>query len=80
MIESNEPLLIDANECARLCSCGRSHWYSMMASGKIPPSIKLSRKRLWRRREIEAWITAGCPPANEWASMTATAARRLRIG
>jgi excisionase family DNA binding protein len=70
-------LLISDVEAAALCGCSRSHWRAMQAAGRIPASVKLGRKRLWRRREIESWILAGCPEGRIWAAM-GSADRRLK--
>jgi len=76
----SEPLLIDADACAALCGCGRSLWYGLLAAGKIgPPSVRLGRKRLWRRAEIVSWVEAGLPDAATWQAMQASAARRMRV-
>lgn len=64
--EALAPLLVGAKAAARLCGIGRSSWLSLAASGRAPPSLLLGRRRLWRVREIEAWIAASCPPANRW--------------
>jgi excisionase family DNA binding protein len=77
MIES--PLLISDVQAAALCSCSRSHWHALAAAGKIPPSVKLGRKRLWRRAEVAAWIDAGCPDGRTWEAMKASAGRRLKV-
>ena len=73
-------LLIPDTAAAALCGMSRSHWHTLAAAGKLPESIRLGRKRLWRRREIEEWIAAGCPDGKAWAAMTAAAYRRLKIG
>lgn len=75
----SEALLIPDRECARLSGCGRTHWLSLYAAGKTPPSIKLGRKRLWRRKEIVDWIEAGCPDGQVWAALQAAAGRRLKV-
>jgi predicted DNA-binding transcriptional regulator AlpA len=75
-----DALLIPDTVAAALCGCSRSHWHMLDDAGKLPPSIKLGRKRLWRRGEIESWILAGCPDSATWQAMQASAARRLKIG
>jgi predicted DNA-binding transcriptional regulator AlpA len=75
----NEPLLLSDVQAAALCGCSRSHWHVLAAAGKIPPSIKLGRKRLWRRQEIESWILAGCPDSATWQAMQASVGRRMKI-
>ena len=77
-MQNEQTLLIPDVEAARLCACSRSHWHALAAAGKIPPSVKLGRKRLWRRTEVVAWIDAGCPDARTWAAMTA-AGLRLKV-
>lgn len=79
MQNEQSALLIPDTEAAALCGCSRSHWHVLAAVGKIPPSIKLGRKRLWRREEISSWILAGCPDGATWAAMQASATRRLRV-
>ncbi len=71
-------LLIPDTAAAALCGCSRSHWHVLAAAGKIPPSVKLGRKRLWRREEIQAWVAAGCPDCRTWEAMKA-AGRRLKV-
>ena len=72
------PLLIPAVQAAALCNCSRSHWQCLAAAGKVPRSVKLGRKRLWRRLEIEEWIAAGCPDGRTWEALKAAAGRRLK--
>jgi excisionase family DNA binding protein len=77
----NEPLLIPLADVPRLLSFSRSHLYTIIASGRFGPAIlRAGRKRLIRADELHHWVAAGMPPADEWAAMQASAARRLRIG
>jgi predicted DNA-binding transcriptional regulator AlpA len=73
-----DPLLIGDREAAALVGVSRAHWHRLRAAGKLPPSIRLGRKVLWRRVEIELWIQAGCPDAKSWAAMQTSVARRHR--
>ena len=34
---------------------------------------------LWRRREIEDWISVGCPDARTWSAMKASSGRRRTL-
>ena len=61
-----EPLLLDAKAAAGLCAVGRSHWLTMHAGGLVPVPVRLGRRVLWRRAELERWIEAGCPPRLRW--------------
>ena len=73
-----EPLLIPDTAAAALAGVSRSHWQRLRVSGKLPPSVRLGRKVLWRRAEVAAWIDAGCPDARTWEAMQATG-RRLKV-
>jgi predicted DNA-binding transcriptional regulator AlpA len=62
----NSILLLSADQAAQLLSIGRSLFWSMHSSGKTPLPVKLGRRTLWRRRELEAWVEAGCPGREHW--------------
>lgn len=70
------PLLIPDTAAAALAGVSRAHWQRLRSAGKIPPSVRLGRKVLWRRLEIEEWIAAGCPDSRLWEAMKASAHRR----
>jgi len=74
------PLLIPDTGAAALCGVSRASWHRWRAAGKLPLPVRLGRKLLWRRREVELWIEAGCPAANVWAAMQAAANRRRVVG
>ena len=62
-----EPILISADESAQMLGIGRTLFYSMHSSGRLGPlPIKLGRRSLWNRKEIEEWIEQGCPARNQW--------------
>jgi predicted DNA-binding transcriptional regulator AlpA len=71
-----EPLLIPDTAAAAIAGVSRAHWHRLRAAGKLPPSVRLGRKVLWRRQEIELWIAASCPDARTWAAMQTAAGRR----
>jgi predicted DNA-binding transcriptional regulator AlpA len=71
------PLLIPDTAAAGLSGVSRAHWQRLRTAGKVPPSIKLGRKVLWRKAEVIGWIQAGCPDGRTWAAMQAAAARRM---
>jgi predicted DNA-binding transcriptional regulator AlpA len=73
-----EPLLIPDTAAAALAGVSRAHWHRLRVAGKLPPPIRLGRKVLWRRREVEEWIVAGCPDGRTWAAMTAARRRNAR--
>ena len=67
-----EALLLSATEAAKLLGITRSHLDSLHSSGRIGPKpIKLGRRSLWSRKEMEAWVDAGCPARVKWLGMKA---------
>jgi len=75
-LDSPQTLLIPDTAAARLTGVSRAHWHRLRAAGKLPSPVRLGRKVLWRRLEIEAWISTGCPDARTWAAMQASTARK----
>ena len=60
-------LLISAENSAQLLGIGRTLFYSMHSSGRLGPlPVKLGRRTLWNRKELEDWIEANCPPRHQW--------------
>jgi predicted DNA-binding transcriptional regulator AlpA len=76
--EPPTPLLIPDAVAAALAGVSRAHWHRLRAAGKLPPPVRLGRRVLWRRLEIEAWIAASCPDSRTWAAMS-IASRRLSV-
>jgi predicted DNA-binding transcriptional regulator AlpA len=61
------PLLISADESAQMLGIGRTLFYSMHSSGRLGPMpIKLGRRSLWNRKEMEEWVGLGCPARRQW--------------
>jgi predicted DNA-binding transcriptional regulator AlpA len=71
-----DPLLIPDTAAAALAGVSRSTWHRLRAAGKLPPAVKLARKVLWRRLELQDWISAGCPDGATWRAMQAATGRR----
>jgi len=60
------PLLWTARALARQLGVARATVYRLVAEGRIPPPVHVGRSSRWRRREIEAWVNAGCPSLAQW--------------
>lgn len=60
------PLLLNTKHCAELFEIGPRTWQKYLVGGKLPPSIKLAGRRVWRRVDIEMWIDLGCPNEDEF--------------
>ncbi len=62
-----ELLLLSAKEAAKLLSICPSHFYALHNTGRLGPlPIRLGRRALWSRRELEAWIADECPARGQW--------------
>lgn len=60
-------LLLSASDAATLLGIGSSHLWGLHSSGRLGPlPIKLGRRTLWRRRDLEKWTDAGCPSRKQW--------------
>jgi excisionase family DNA binding protein len=56
------PELLDVRAVAVLLGdCSIRHIYRLADGGRMPPPVKLGNLVRWRRAELEAWISAGCP-------------------
>jgi len=65
-----ESLLLSAEDSAELLGIGRTLFYSMHSSGRLGPMpIKLGRRVLWNRKELEVWVREKCPARKNWQKL-----------
>src|SRR5262249_20312929 len=78
--QNEAPLLTVAlTKVPRILDMSRAHLARLRAAGRFGPAVlRAGRKLLVRREELERWVAAGMPPANEWAAMQASEGRRLK--
>ena len=58
----SEQILLNAEELAEMLKIEKSFLYSLKSTGRLPPSIRLSRRAVrWRKADVLRWISAGCP-------------------
>jgi predicted DNA-binding transcriptional regulator AlpA len=69
------PLLTDAAGVAKLLGIGKATVWRLVAAGQLPPSVKLSRRRLWRVADLESFVACGCD-IERWRAMQAMQSRR----
>ena len=60
---------------ARLCISPRQVW-KLLASGRIPAPLRLSRSVRWRADLIDRWIELGCPSRDEFEAACAAGVGR----
>jgi predicted DNA-binding transcriptional regulator AlpA len=63
-----EAVLLRAADCARLCRVSRRTWFRLAASARTPASIRLGASPVWRREDLDLWISLGCPSREEFAA------------
>ena len=61
-----EALTVDCVEGAALLGIGRTTFYKLHLSGRLPLPIRFGRSVRWRRAELSDWLAAGCPPREKW--------------
>ncbi|NQT03277.1 MAG: helix-turn-helix domain-containing protein [Planctomycetes bacterium] len=59
-------LLLSAKDAAKLLGISERLYYSLHSSGKIPLPRRLNKRTLWSRKELDAWVDAGCPAREQW--------------
>jgi predicted DNA-binding transcriptional regulator AlpA len=66
---SEEPLLLNAERLAAFLDRSvRSIWRDH-AAGRLPRPVRIGGAVRWRKKEILAWISAGCPDRQAWEQM-----------
>jgi predicted DNA-binding transcriptional regulator AlpA len=71
-----EPLLLRAEQASAICGLSVSTWYEYMSAGRIPPSIKIGKARLWRLEILRRWCQWDCPPIDKFNQLLATEGKR----
>jgi len=62
-----ELLLLSTLDAAKLIGVGRTHFYAMHSSGRLGPlPIRLGKRTLWNRAELESWVNGGCVSRERW--------------
>ena len=61
-----EPLLIDADEAAKLLGISTSSWWRLHAYKGAPKKLRICRLSRWRRQEVVDWVAAGMPETRFW--------------
>ena len=61
------PLLVTGREAAAMAGVSLDTWQRLTARGECPAPVRLGpRCTRWRRKELLAWIKAGCPDRQTW--------------
>lgn len=63
--DDDEPLLMTAAQVARLLQISLRTLWRLRSGRKLPLPVNLGSAVRWRRKEVLAWVTDGCPGLNE---------------
>jgi excisionase family DNA binding protein len=58
------PVLIDAEELARMMDVSERTLWRLLSGGKLPQPVRIGRSTRWRLAEVTEWIEKGCPVAS----------------
>lgn len=63
-----EPLLLSAKNVALMLGVSERYFHDLNKAGTIGPLPfrKFKNRILWNKRELDAWVTAGCPNREQW--------------
>jgi len=57
----SEPLLIPAEELARLLQVSTRTLWRQLSARRIPKPVRIGGSVRWRLEEVRTWIAEGCP-------------------
>lgn len=69
-----EALTVSAKELAIMLGVSVRQIWRLNAAGMLPRAVSLGGSRKWLRKEIEAFLEAGCPDRETWEMMKGGAA------
>jgi excisionase family DNA binding protein len=55
------PILISAEELAKLMQVSERTLWRLLSAGKVPQPVRIGRNTRWRYAEVREWIEKGCP-------------------
>lgn len=62
------PGALSAADAAAFYGVSRSLWWKLHATGGVPEPIRLGRRVLWLRSDLEHWERSGTPSRTRWFS------------
>lgn len=75
-LENAPALTANAAQVARMLGVSVRQVWRLHATGRLPRPIRLGNCVRWRRAEIEAFVAAGCPNAEQWELLTTNDTKR----
>ena len=65
-----EQILVNARQLGQLLGISRSKVFGMLASGQLPPSVKLGNCRRWSLAVVKQWVELNCPSLERFLTLT----------
>lgn len=59
--EQAVPALLDKRAVAAMLGCSSRHVDRLADTGRMPPPVRIGVLVRWRRSDLDAWLSAGCP-------------------
>ncbi len=59
--DPEEPMYIDAEECADLCAVNVEEWNEWGADSRTPPYVVIDGQAQWEREAVENWLMCHLP-------------------
>lgn len=67
LLLSAQPLLLSAADAGRVLGISERHFYGLHSTGRLGPlPVKLGKRTLWSRIELEEWVASKCPCRQDW--------------
>ena len=70
-VSALEPLLVSANDLAKLLRLSVRSIRALDASGRLPRPLRVGGSVRWKLAEVRDWIAADCPPRQVWEARRA---------
>ena len=65
-----QTLLVGEKQAFEMLGIRQTLFREMAASGRFGPMpIKLGRRKLWRKSDIEKWVQLGCPARQQFLEL-----------
>jgi len=63
--ETQQPLLITAEDVATMLGVSTRTLWRLLSAGRLPRPVRFGGNTRWRRDEVRDWVDRGCPPVSD---------------
>jgi predicted DNA-binding transcriptional regulator AlpA len=61
--------LLHAKQLMELLNIGKTSFYEMKATGRLPKPVRIGTIQRWRLADVEKWLQLGCPSLEKFEKM-----------